>query len=371
MHAIQLAESDKPTRGSQPPASSDAPPSGKDKWDKVEIILKPVGGLITAITIAVIGFLGSNYFEKQQATETNLRLYTELMNKREEAENTLRTDMFGKIFATFLTPGAEADSTEDRIQKLNDEIVSIELIARNFHEFLDLKPLFLDTLLDSVRMERRLRSAGSDVMHDPRKVDKLGRQLEAKREHLIGIARRIKDKQLEVLEEAGQAVTLRIPFERVCTDKNVRTYRSGDFCDRPGVQRIARLSLPSLESKTRDAVPEREFTLYVERAYPRWRMARVKVTAIAQGADPRIQPDVDTKAFWVGVFDFPMVDNTYLSPDERYTIVVDEIDDEAMVIKLVYFPSSFAGLREKSYYHQKVVQQLIDGSELFDTARRK
>ena len=369
MHAIQLAENDEFPRGPQPPAPSASPASEKDKWDKTEIILKPVGGLLTAITIAIIGFLGSNYFEKKQATETNLRLYTELMNKREEAENTLRTDMFGKIFATFLTPAAKADSTDDKIQKLNDEIVSIELIARNFHEFLDLKPLFLDTLLDTVRMERGLRAGDSDVMHDPQKIDRLSRQLETKREHLIGIARRIKDKQLEVLEEAGQGIMMRIPFEQVCTDKNVRSYRPGDYCDKPGVQQIARLSLPSLQRRSGDAVPEREFTLYVERAYPRWRMARVKVTAIEQGADPEIPPDVDTKAFWVGVFDFPMVDNTYLSPDERYTIVVDEVDDEAIVIKLVYFPSSFAGLREKSYYHQKVVQQLIDGSELFDTTR--
>ena len=368
MHAFDLVDNDTSRRGWSPRRDPSAPGRRKDRWDKAEIILKPVGGLLTAIAIATIGFLGSNYFEKKQATETNLRLYTELMNKREEAENSLRTDMFGKIFDTFLSPASAQREPQDRLGRISDEILSIELIARNFHEFLDIKPLFRDVLLSTVRMQRQLERGQLGEGIEQGDAEKLIRSLARKKEHLIDIAGRIISKQLEVLEEAGKTMTLRIPFERVCTDRNVRTYDSGDYCNKPGAQTIAKLTLPGARHRTRDGAAVREFTLYVERAYPDWRMARVKVTAIEQDVAPGSVPDVDTKAFWVGAFDFPMVDNTYLSPDERYTVVVDEIRDDAMVIKLVYFPASFAGLREKSYYHQKVVQQLIDRSDLFHGA---
>jgi len=368
MHAFELVDNDVSRRTGSRSRDATGPARRKDRWDKAEIVLRPVGGLLTAIAIATIGFLGSNYFEKKQATETNLRLYTELMNKREEAENTLRTDMFGKIFEAFLSPSGAASGTEDELEQLNDEILSIDLIARNFHEFLDIKPLFRNVLLNTVRMERRLKRASYGSPSDSPDAEKTIRRLSRKKEHLVNIAGRIIDKQLEVLEEAGQVMTLRIPFERVCTDKSIRTYASNDYCYKPGTQKTARLALPRTRDGARGGAPVRAFTLYVERAYPDWRMARVKVTAIEQDVAREEYPDVDTKTFWVGAFDFPMVDNTYLSPDERYTVVVDGLDEDAMVIKLVYFPASYAGLREKSYYHQKVVQQLIDRSELFSSA---
>ena len=104
----------------------------------------------------------------------------------------------------------------------------------------------------------------------------------------------------------------------------------------------------------------REFSLYVERAFPKWRMVQVEITAVERNFPLNGSPDVDAKTFWVGSFDFPMVDNTYLSSNERYTVVLEDVREEDLTIRLVYFPASFAGLREKSYYHQKVVQQLIE-----------
>jgi len=347
-----------------------APPRHKkDKWDKAEIILKPLGGLLTAIAIASIGFLGSSYFEKKDAVETNLRLYTELMNKREEAENTLRTDMFGKIFQTFLTPPSSGMGAEHDLQRINDEILSIELIARNFHEFLDIKPLFLDVLRSIIQVERQLRPGGAGESDEARKIAGRLRHAERKKQQLINVARRITSKQLVVLEEAGSTMTLRVPFDQVCTDKNIRTFQSDDHCDQPGVMNITKMKLQKMQNKSRLTSPEREFTVYVERAYPAWKMARVRVTAIEQGVAGATVPDVDERTFWVGAFDFPMVDNTYLSPDERYTVVIDDFDEDSIVVKLIYFPASFAGLREKSYYHQKVVQHLIDRSDFFQIAQ--
>ena len=62
-----------------------------------------------------------------------------------------------------------------------------------------------------------------------------------------------------------------------------------------------------------------------------------------------------------------MVDSTYISADERYAVVLDELDIDAKRgrVSLLYFPASFTGLTEESYYHQKVIRPLIEKSQIF------
>ena len=48
---------------------------------------------------------------QRQAIETNTRLYSELMSRREESESALRKDMFVSIITSFLNP------TGDRPQR--------------------------------------------------------------------------------------------------------------------------------------------------------------------------------------------------------------------------------------------------------------
>ncbi|HQU34931.1 MAG TPA: hypothetical protein PLB88_11485, partial [Thermoanaerobaculaceae bacterium] len=104
----------------------------KDWWDKAAVILHPLGGLLAALAVAGLGFFGSQFLEKRQAEETRARFYSELVSKREDADSALRKDMFMSIIQSFLGPGST--SIEDRTVKL-------ELLAYNFHESLNLKPL--------------------------------------------------------------------------------------------------------------------------------------------------------------------------------------------------------------------------------------
>ena len=73
----------------------------KDFWDKLQIVLSPVGGLLTALAVASLGFIGSRTVERQQSSEAKLRLYSELMTRREESEATLRKEMFQSIIGSF------------------------------------------------------------------------------------------------------------------------------------------------------------------------------------------------------------------------------------------------------------------------------
>lgn len=68
---------------------------------KVEITI----GSATYST-AGLGFFGSQYLDRRQNIETNVRLFSELMSRREEAESALRKDMFVSIIQSFLKPGS-------------------------------------------------------------------------------------------------------------------------------------------------------------------------------------------------------------------------------------------------------------------------
>ena len=38
----------------------------RDLWYKLQIVLQPIGGLITAVTIALVGYFGSGYLNNKQ-----------------------------------------------------------------------------------------------------------------------------------------------------------------------------------------------------------------------------------------------------------------------------------------------------------------
>ena len=51
----------------------------RDIWDKIVIVLQPLGGLLTALTIALVSYFGSDYLNNKQNNDSRIRLYTELM----------------------------------------------------------------------------------------------------------------------------------------------------------------------------------------------------------------------------------------------------------------------------------------------------
>ena len=78
--------------------------------------------------------------------------------------------------------------------------------------------------------------------------------------------------------------------------------------------------------------------------------------------------------FWLGFFDFPMIDNTRLSGDQRCAIVLNdfernEVGEWGIDITVIYFPGAYASLKEKPYFHD-VVQKLVKTKYLFDGSKR-
>ena len=273
-------------------------PDNKDHWDKMAIILAPVGGLLTAIAVASLGFMGSAALERQQSEEAKLRLYSELMTRREESEATLRKEMFQSIIGSFFD--ASSSSLDTRLLKM-------ELLAQNFHEALSLSPLFL-------HLKREIEKANVSAS------DRRGYEL-----RLSELAREVTRKQLVVLEAGGK----RFDWTVLLSDSLLAGLGSEQLEDvtleLDGVSRRFRVTLQSVDTA------QRQIHTMLE---------------IETGAE-RYAVDFD-----LGFFSSPMLDNTRLSNDQRVAVVLTDLNSAGANLSLVYFPGSRASLREKPYYEE-------------------
>ena len=300
----------------------------KDIWDKLGFLLQSGGGLLTAITVAILGFIGSNYLkdresadtasrERMQANETNVRIYTELMSRREEAESALRKDMFVSMIQSFLTPGSAS---------LDEKVLNLELLSYNFHESLNLKPLF-------VYIDRKIRAS-----RDPAKKEYLDR--------LQKVATEIARKQMLVLEGAGTK------FDRIIDLDSLKAS--------PGGMPLEEGTL-TLDGMTR------HFSIFVQEADKATKELKVRLE-IRTSTDTLGNFETSSVEFWTGFFDFPMIDNTRLGHDQRCAVVLNAFENGSADITLAYFPGSYASLKEKPYY-QEVVQNLMRSNSLIDQQR--
>src|SRR5574341_1079572 len=210
-----------------------------DRLGKANFFLKLATLVATAIGTPVMGLIVSSYLNGRQTIETNARIYTELMSKREESETALRKDMFESIIGTFLKPNSPRTDLAD----IETKLLNLELLAYNFHESIDLGPLFK-------HMDRQIK-----VSHNSHKTEYLKR--------LKKLAKELSYKQLAVLGEAGRRVDATIEFENtdsIIIDTSLKLKLEGGSEDNKGLTtRDFRLWGQALER---------------DRAHPGWRAAR-------------------------------------------------------------------------------------------------
>ena len=281
-----------------------AAPAEKDFWDKLQIVFHPVGGLLTAVTVALLGYYTTNILRSNEAATTRKQVYTELMSSREQADSSLRKDMFLSIIETFQR--SEKSSLEGKM-------LNLELLTYNFHDSLNLKPLF-------AHMGREITAATAD----PNQA--------SYRARLNQIGRDISTRQLVLLEQVGKKFSRSVDFDKLKAE---------------GILELA-------PEKLTLADHEREFTLSVLAANPQTHEIRVEMGVRTLNGTSTLQ----LRKFQVGDFDFPMIDNTRLSSDQRAAVVITQAGESSAEITLVYFPGSYASLKEKVSYDE-VVEQLV------------
>lgn len=285
------------------------PKQGKDFWDKVDIVLKPVGGLLTAAAIAYFGYVSSDVINRRQEADTRVRLYSELMSRREQSETDLRKDMFKSIIDSFFTP---------RTPSVKDRILNLELLAYNFHESLNIEPLFA-----------HLQDALAAAKLPPTEKKEYERRLR-------GVAQEIIRKQMVVLAEVGKTASWSVDLEELAKSR-------GGLALPPATLRLNGI--------------ERTITVTVLDADQTSQELKVRLE-VRMPPGQGEEGAVNDPEFSIGFFDFPMIDNTRLSHDQRCSITLNAFNKDAADLTVIYFPGGYASLKEKPYY-QEVVQNLL------------
>src|SRR5712691_7590437 len=105
----------------------------RPKWMTADNLKWLLATLAIPLSLAYVSYKYESAQTERQATDARLRLYTELLSKREEADTGVRRGIVDKVLETYLKPGG---------QDLEAKLVALELLAVNFNDSLDLSPLF-------------------------------------------------------------------------------------------------------------------------------------------------------------------------------------------------------------------------------------
>jgi hypothetical protein len=298
----------------------------RDLWDKLQIIMQPLGGLITALTIAIVSYFGTGYLNSKQNNDSKIKLYTELMSSREQSESALRKDMFNSILGTILK-----DS-----RSLDENILQLELLAYNFHESLNLMPLF-------TYMDRQIAKEPNIRLRNEYRT------------RLYKMAGDVISKQISSLEGAAARETMFITFPTDSTGSN-HNMTGGEI---PMDWKGSVTFNDTVKSGSTNTVYKRVVYLKVLGCNAEEKTVNVRLDIETSVNEKFV--NMVTQEFTVDYFQFPMIDNTRLSNDMRCAIVMRDFSFPSFIeMDILYFPGSHSSLKEKPYYDEVVKKLLMD-----------
>ena len=317
---------------SQPPAPLQEDGSKARPWiDLAKVLALPL------VTL-VLGYWFNASLNERQQMDTNTRLYIEMQGRREEADSNLRKDMFNSILQTFMTRDPALRITSEEV--IRQQTLSLELLAANFHESLDIAPLFKDV---ERRIELEQRSTNTEL-----------------RQRLESVAIQVIERQLTTMSDVGSvergdamASKLNEPGSATYLIFGARAVANPAINPGEGTSRLC-LSMKADDGSTH----HRQFTLDVTGLDERQREVMVRLVVTKPITNEQCQQaaldivanrEVDTN-FSVGLFDFPMIDNTRLSDNQRAAVSLIALTPNVLSLKVAYFPSSRASLKDKPYY---------------------
>jgi len=247
------------------------------------------------------------------------------MSSREQSESALRKDMFNSILGTILK-----DS-----HSLDENILQLELLAYNFHESLNLMPLF-------VYMDRQIAA------------EKNSQLKEAYRNRLYKMAGDVISKQISSLEGAAMRETMFITFPS----------DSGKL--KPGLSqdivmdwKDSKVFYDTVRVGNTKSVYKRVVFLKASGYNLVDKTVNVRLDIETSINDKYV--NMVTQEFTIDYFQFPMIDNTRLSNDMRCAVVMRDFDFPNFIeVDILYFPGSHSSLKEKPYYDDVVKKLLMN-----------
>jgi hypothetical protein len=279
-----------------------------------------------------------------------------IQSQREQAESQLRANMFSSLIGPIAGPTDGKSISPDREQLI------AQLLALNFNENFELKPLLEDA---SQRMTPKQPSSGAP---DPR-------------EPLWSVARRIAERQKASIawewqgarssqqKEAGWRGSLfgccrprakaaggTSGCESVTLTVDAARTLSSETSERPGCQLVI-----GLGETIRLKSPDGNYTLQLTLVHPDWANQTVDVVVWPFPTKQGRPVDTDTTyRFTLGWFDFPFTDNTLLPDGNRFAIYLRLVSPNysKLTVVAMWFPKGYFTPRERPLNYREV-QELL------------
>jgi len=361
--------------------------SSEGRWAFFKDVLDVVVKLMAPVGVVAGSVLG---YELQQSLQA-----TPLLTQREQSDTTIRAEMFKAITERLLGSRGETPEPEERA-------AFTELLALNFHEHIELKPLLLKVDKDLLTKYSRAGEADRKVVSD-------------QRDELRSVARRVRARQVATLvssvprkptmsESVAGWISSAHAAQAAQSDANGaglhflgvrfsgKRFGAGDTspCDvreqevGANVCKLEAYVDSSPDGKESIAVTVTganwagdEFTVEVKPVGPHSALPapqggkRAEVcetrTDNESGADVR-SGGASALTFDVTDFDFPLTDNTLLASGSRFAVFVDQVCGSpsaagpgatgAIKLGVLWFPRDYYPARERPTTRRQLSEHL-------------
>jgi hypothetical protein len=313
------------------PVKPDDAKTPDDKSKKALEWTKAVGmPLVTLVATVFGGYYFTSLTTDREARESNERLYAQLLTQREQSDALIRKDMFGVVINRFLAEAKQED--------LSNKILQLELLANNFNQSLDLAPLFKALARQLTQGIGPPHAQGAELK---RRLDRTAANLIFKQVNSLARRGYMAEAQVSL---GGWEKSFGKPFiaETIAKSRLVPSTASAPVGKKEQISFAAEIIGVSIER----------------------REVEIRLRVYFSGEKDQ---DVD-RHFWVGQYDFPMLDNTQLSHGLRISVVITDFlvpekhkDLEAnsfVKFHLVVFPAASASFKERQDYDDILLDML-------------
>ncbi|MDH4097207.1 MAG: hypothetical protein OEW25_04195 [Nitrospira sp.] len=351
-------------------------PSTKDWWDKWESVAKILAGVCAAVGAIAIPWFINQYTEANRKSQ----VYVQMMTEREKSDTSIRENMFKALLDGYLQTLKEDVKRED-LESFRKRIVFLELLAVNFQEFFNAKPLFEEVYEKLVKH----RDAAKD---EPSRSAWMA--LEKK---ITGVSKETASRQATTLNTIGDSVVFTMRkgemgcvrlYEKVGIETlrkrdgitRFKSFENGECLRGREEQEEGKAGTPTPMSQDQNGTQSLIARGYDKRQSIELRVvevteasAAVQVTVYADFFDgTRYVGSEPGRGFPVNVsyFDLPYMDNIKLADGNRFALILKGIyrgsggDESAEAdIEAIRFRNDFMSLRDRPLFEEmlKKLQQ--------------
>jgi len=261
-----------------------------------------------------------------------------IQSQREQAESQLRASMFSSLIAPIMGP-----TGSDKPMSVDRELILTELLALNFNENFEMKPLMEDVIkrLNTERVGKK------ETEDDPR-------------EQLWSMARRISERQKATIAREWSASRSSDKSSATgCEAYYLNLNTTMERHDAP-VAADAECQVAAAFSDIVDLKsPDGNYTLRMVAHRPDFENQTVRVSAQPFLSRQNSPKSTDTQySFTMTWLDLPLTDNTILSDGNRFAAYLRTFYGETVSVTVMWFPKGYFTPRERPLNYTEV-QQLL------------